>query len=951
MRFSFRLGLVSALALSPYLAPLPSAYAGEEMLALPEPYVVASNDFMGQFLGVFKETEQKEEKILTGKAYRLADQAYKALAEGKVGEAEGFVNEALLLRPDSKQLGLISLDIQMRKGDLIKARLYADNLLARYPNDSLVLASRGYICQRQNRHDLAAQDFAAALRQPGLDDTQQRNVRLSLADSAIAIKRPQQALDALIPLVTPESYAVQIRITQARLMMGERNAARAAGEKANELAANDAERKSVQQLLLNTGVPVAKPSPPAVPTPPPGAEPKNIAQSPAVKSAVDEGYKFLKQRKDRQALKAFQRAFAAGQGSATAYADAGYTARRLGEHDVAADLLNKALTQSPGLDAAHERDARLNLADGALAKQQPQQALDVLATMLTEDSYAVQIRLGQAYMMLAQRDAARAAVEWADKRAATDDQKAFAQSLLKNINTSAGMVHVDGGYADILNEGYRQLGEQKDKEALAAFQRAFAAGQGSATAYADAGYTARRLGEHDVAADLLNKALTQSPGLDAAHERDARLNLADGALAKQQPQQALDVLATMLTEDSYAVQIRLGQAYMMLAQRDAARAAVEWADKRAATDDQKAFARSLLKNLNTSVNMVHADGGYADLNEGYRQLGEHKDKEALAAFQRAFANGYGSATNYADAGYAAKRLGENSIAAELIGHALELNEKSPESAKPFNDDQAIGYRSEMLEMSRKWGLTASLVRQRTLLAGRQRTNTIQGGLEGYWQPYNDNNRFVQLYARTYQTFHEGINVGTNGSGTATNQGAAGVRVKPFTDWGFTVGLERLIHFGMFSRMDWLVRMGYSTDSGYELKPGKASLADWNFYGEAGYYFEPGSGLNAGGGGAGNAYYYHAMEATYGKSVHLPSVDAHLTAYPHLVATNETDNSRSARARPSSSTIGPGVKLRYWFSEKKYQVPSSVIDLDIQYRFKVDNSPRGSGLLVRGNYWF
>lgn len=778
IRFSFRPGSVSVLILSSYLASLPSAYAGEEILVMPEPYVVAQNDLLVQ-LGASKGTGQKEEKILTGKAYRLADQAYKALAEGKVGEAEGFINEALQLRPDSKQLGLISLDIQMRKGDLKKARSQADNLLTRYPNDAVVLASRGYLSQRQNRHDLAVQDFSAVLRQPGLDTAQQRNVRLSLADSAIAIKQPQQALDALIPLVTPESHAVQIRIAQARLMMGDRNAARAAGEQANKLAANDAERKSAQQLLLSASAPVAK-----LPT---VVKPKPVVQQVVVKSAVDEGYELLNQGKDKQALDAFQRAFAAGQGSATAYADAGYTARRLGEHDVAADLLNKALKQSPGLDAAHERDVRLDLADGAFAKQRPQEVLDVLATMLTEDSYAVQIRLGQAHMMLAQRDAARAAAEWANKRAATDDQRAYAQSLLKNINAS--------------------------------------------------------------------------------------------------------------------------------------------------------------------VDLVHVDGGYADISEGYKQLGEHKDKEALAAFQRAFANGYGSATNYADAGYAAKRLGENKTAVELMGHALEINERSPESAKPFNDDQAIGYRSEMQEMSRNWGLSASLVRQRTLFGSRQRTNTIQGGLEGYWQPYNNNNRFVQLYARTYQTFHEGIVVGTNGSGSATNQGAAGVRVKPLTDWGLTLGAERLIKLGLFSRTDWLVRMGFSTDSGYELKPGKAALADWNFYGEAGYYFESNAGNNAGGGGAGNGYYYHTMEATYGRSMHLSSVDAHLTAYPHLVATNETDNSRSPRARPSSSTIGPGVKFRYWFSEKKYQVPSSVIDLDIQYRFKVDNAPRGSGLLVRGNYWF
>lgn len=790
-RFPFRLGCAAALLCSSL-----AAYAGDEVTAIAEPYVLAKNDFMSVF-GLFNKTEQpSEEKPLSGKAYRLADRAYQALEKGAVTEAEGYINAALKIRPDNKQLALIALDIQMRKKNWLKARALADDLLVRYPNDGLVLATRGYVAQNQNRHDLAARDFAAALGQGGLDAAQQRNVRLSLADSAISNKQPQQALDTLIPLMKPDSYAVQIRSAQARTLMGDRDAARAATEQSNKLATNDAERKTAQQLLASIAVPVAKSrqsmkpvvaKPVSAPAAPMAAQPETVVQAVAEKSAVDQANEFLSQGQDAQAL--------------------------------------------------------------------------------------------------------------------------------------------------------------------AAFQRAFAAGQGSATSYADAGYAARRLGEHDVSADLLNQALNRSPGLEAAREHDVRLDLADAAFAKQQPQVALDVLAPLQAEESYAVQIRLAQANLMLAQRDAARKAAEVASIHAATDDQHAYAASLLKSINASVDLVHVDAGYADISEGYRQMGEHHDQEALAAFQRAFANGYGSATNYADAGYAAKRLGENKTAVDLLRHALVMNENSPESAKPFNEDQAIGYRRETQELGRSWGFSASLTRQRTLLAGRQRSNTLQGGLEGYWQPYYNNGRFVQLYGRTYQTLQEGITVGVNGAGTATNQGAVGVRIKPLTDYGLTLGVERLIHFGMFSRMDWLMRVGYSTDSSYEMKPGKAALPDWHFYGEMGYFLEPGAGPAGGGGGAGNGYYYHTMEATYGKTRNLANIDPHLSVQPHLVVASETDNSRSARARASSTTMGAGVKFRYWFREDKYQVPGSVMDMDIQYRFKVDNSPRGSGILVRANYWF
>lgn len=752
----------------------PAVYAAEKA----QPYALALNDLVKQ-LDVPAVFDKKPDEPLKGPAYNLAALAYQALAKGDIAQAETLINKALKLRPDSKQLGMIGLDIEMRKGDMPRARMLADNLLQRFPGDALLSASRGYVLQRQNQHAMAVENFKVALKHASeLDASQQRSVRLSLADSSIAIKQPQQALDALLP-VDPASYAVQVRVTHANLMLGRREAARMAATQAVRLASNDEERAVASQLLANLQKPLPRP-----------------VVSVKVEKSVEKP------------------------------------------------------------------------------------------------------------LMLSDVDA-----------------------------------------------GNQYLAQGKDAEALAAFQRAFAAGEGTAKTYADAGYAARRLGQHDLADELLGRALLRTPALEPAFERAVRLDLADAGFAKHQPQQVLDVLAVLFAEDSYEVQIRLAQAHRLLGQREAARASSEWAIKRAETDGRREYAESLLEHINTSIDLLSVDGGYADLSEGYKQLAEHHDREALAAFGRAFANGYGSATNYADAGYAAKRLGKNKVAVGYMAHALEINEKSPVDAKPFSDDQAIDYRREIQDMNRSWGMQASLTRQRTLLAGRQRSNILQGGVEAYWQPYYNNGRFIQLYGRTYQTLHEGIINGTNGSGTATNQGALGVRVKPFSNQGLTLGLERLVHIGMFSRMDWLARVGYSTDSGYDIKPAKAALANWNLYAELGYFFEPGAGNNAGGGGAGNGYYYHTIETTYGKSMAMPSVDAHLTAYPHIVAATETDNSRSPRARVSSSTIGPGVKFRYWFREDKYQVPGSVFDLDIQYRFKVDNSPRGSGILVRANYWF
>lgn len=470
-------------------------------------FVTGTAEAVGETVPLVLATAQSElvlaaaqpEEPLSGKAYRLADRAYQALAKGNVDEAEQAAREGLELRPDSRQLGLIWLDIQMRKGDLIKAQKQADALLARFPNDASVLAQRGYILQRQKQYPAAIQDFIAALRQPGLDAAQGRNIRIALADCNIAMKKPQPALDALASLASTESHAVQIRIAQARLMLGDRAGARTAAEQAGKLAASDAERKSAQQLLLSAAEPAVR----VLPKPKPAV----------AKSAVDEGYELLKQGKDREALEAFRRAFAAGQGSATVYADAGYAARRLGEDDAAVGLMNDALRQSPGLDEAHERDVRLALADIAFARQRPQEVMEALAPIASQENYAVQLRIAHAGLMVGQHETARTAAERAARLAASEEELAYARQLLSVKPAEQAHLGAGAGYADI-SRGYLLLKEGRNREALEAFQKGFAAGEASPVNYADAAYAARRAYENEAARDLFARAIDANDKLD-----------------------------------------------------------------------------------------------------------------------------------------------------------------------------------------------------------------------------------------------------------------------------------------------------------------------------------------------------------------------------------------------------------------------------------------------------
>lgn len=477
--------------------------------AIPVAALAAGLAFMIEAAEAVEETSSlvlaaaQPEEPLSGKAYRRADRAYQALAKGNVDEAEQAVREGLELRPDSRQLGLIWLDIQMRKGDLVKAQKQADALLARFPDDASVLAQRGYILQRQKQYVAAIRDFTAALRQPGLDAAQGRNVRIALADCNIAMKKPQPALDALAPLASTESHAVQIRIAQARLMLGDRAGARAAAEQAGKLAASDAERKSAQQLLLSAAEPAIRVLP----------KPKPAVQPAVAKSAVDEGYELLKQGKDREALEAFRRAFAAGRGSAAVYADAGYAARRLGEDDAAVGLMNDALRQSPGLDEAHERDVRLALADIAFARQRPREVMEALAPIASQENYAVQLRIAHAGLMAGQHETARAAAERAARLAASEEELAYARQLLSVKPAEQAHLGAGAGYADI-SRGYLLLKEGRNREALEAFQKGFAAGEASPVNYADAAYAARRAYENEAARDLFARAIDANDKLD-----------------------------------------------------------------------------------------------------------------------------------------------------------------------------------------------------------------------------------------------------------------------------------------------------------------------------------------------------------------------------------------------------------------------------------------------------
>lgn len=262
-------------------------------------------------------------ETLKPQAYRFADAAYKAIAAGDLPRAESFAARALKAQPNSVKLGLLMVDVYLREGKSAEADAQAEALLKRHPHDPLALARHAFIQQGQQRYETAMQNFSAALEHGKWSTTEQRNLRLALADSALAAHQPVRASEALTPLENEPDTAVQLRIAQLRLRNGDRQGALVAAERAQSNASNDDDRKSASDIIAFAQAP----------------EPEDDTARRTLQTAYD----LLRDNKDGAALEAFRIGLADGAGTASNYADAGYTAKRLGENEEAVELFKTSL--------------------------------------------------------------------------------------------------------------------------------------------------------------------------------------------------------------------------------------------------------------------------------------------------------------------------------------------------------------------------------------------------------------------------------------------------------------------------------------------------------------------------------------------------------------------------------------------------------------------------------
>lgn len=470
-------------------------------------------------------------------------------------------------------------------------------------------------------------------------------------------------------------------------------------------------------------------------------------------------------------------------------------------------------------------------------------------------------------------------------------------------------------------------------EALAVAGAAIARGVNDPDLRAARGYLFAAKGHPDPAIEDFSAALA-APDLSAERARALRLALADAAAAGQKHALVLETLAPLSADPSYAVQARLGFAAFSSGRFAQARAAFAAAapvaasaeERMAALKGEAQSAASLGDGARAGAIVRDLLGTYpaCDMDIAYLLLRLGDDATALATFEGRCKDAM-TAAGHLDAAYAAGRLARNDRAAFHFKAALEKNGDGRSAA--FDPVTAFGIKRSVDALERAFGIAAgAFYRADRSAAGGGSVG--QGIVEGYWQPPgigNREGRTLQIYGRA------GLNALTPASAVQTDstQGAVGLRYKPLSSVNLVVAGERLFAIGDSAIRDWLLRAGYSIGFNTDIQPAKDTYWTGNLYGEAGYFVDQDRTIGA-------------LEGRYG-------VDTRLGNSPRLLGSLYVSGASaydSAERTKAAHALGIGAGLRYWFRETATRAPSSFIQFDVMYRWKLGPTDRAAGLVVQ-----
>jgi Flp pilus assembly protein TadD len=321
------------------------------------------------------------------------------------------------------------------------------------------------------------------------------------------------------------------------------------------------------------------------------------------------------------------------------------------------------------------------------------------------------------------------------------------------------------------------------------------------------------------------------------------------------------------------------------------------------------------------------------------------DRAALDEFKRVDRSKGLSPKETQDAAYTAMRAPDDVQAIAYFKRVLDYQQTGD---LQMPDQQVFDTRRAVSDLSRVWGVTnTTTYRGASTTSGlsgapSSSNDSVQNSTEVFWRPegYRDA-RFVELYGRVTDTLWN--KESGNDKALDALQGAVGVRIKPFSEYNVMAAFERTFPLaGSNVDGDWLVRLGYGSSIGTDLRVDVPSWWTSQFYAEGGRYLQ-------------DKRNYFNSEWQLGRSIRLDRISPRLVIFAHVVAAVDYDSKmhsevdamgRNKTSGDSAGGAGVGIGVRYWFRETRHKAPQSYIDFSVQYREKVFGDDSAQGVFAR-----
>ncbi|SDH86871.1 bacteriophage N4 adsorption protein A [Paraburkholderia phenazinium] len=168
-----------------------------------------------QIGGANRELEGRRDAVRRQLAQQPASVAYQAMADNDPDLAQKEIAQAISYAPDVMPYRLLQIDALGRKQQYAAAEAAASEAMHVDDEDAVPVLLRGYLRQMQGKYAAARVDYGKALQNDTLSDDDLRNVRLYVADAAMAAGDTKLSGDTLHALPSGDEQAAWRRSLMA----------------------------------------------------------------------------------------------------------------------------------------------------------------------------------------------------------------------------------------------------------------------------------------------------------------------------------------------------------------------------------------------------------------------------------------------------------------------------------------------------------------------------------------------------------------------------------------------------------------------------------------------------------------------------------------------------------------------------------------------------------------